>query len=365
MSIDAACVNIAVLGASGRVGRRVVELLGTRDVGVRLRIVAAANSRTALLAPEGVAAEILPARLAAAAAVRHDEFAAALAHLTPPLVVVDCTASAQVAQRYPRWLAQGIEVVTPNKFGPSADRPLADAIAAAQIAGGTLVRDSGTVGAHLPLLGTLRELRQAGDRVTSFEAVLSGTLSYVLGQVQQAKALSAAVREAVALGYAEPNPARDLCGEDAARKLVIMLRALGHDIDFAHIERTPLVDPQLIDGVAVSDFPQALQAADETWRARSAIANARHERWIYRATFEHGHARVAPDRIAAAHPFARLAPCENALILHSDYYAAAPLTIAGPGAGIDLTATAVFADVLEAARRQGAIPNAKRAALAA
>lgn len=361
MSVEAPCVDVAVVGASGRVGRRVVELIGTRDAAPRLRIVAAANSRTALIAPEGISAANLPAQLAAALAVRHGAFAQALVHLPRPLVVVDCTASAEVADCYPAWLAHGIELVTPNKHGPSAERGLRDAIAAAQIAGGTLVRDSGTVGAHLPLLGTLRELRQAGDRVASFEAVLSGTLSFVLGRVQQGEALSAAVREAVALGYAEPNPARDLSGEDAARKLVIMLRALGHDVAYADIERTPLVDPQLIDGIALSEYPEALREADETWRARTAIANARHERWVYRATFAHGHARVAPDRVTPEHPFARLAPCENALVLHSEYYGAAPLSIAGPGAGIDLTATAVFADLLDAARQHAATATALHA----
>ena len=349
----AAAVNLVVIGATGRVGRRVLELIAAHAPGAAepcLRIVAAANSRGWFAAPDGVAAAHIAARLDSAVSASADAFAAAVARLPQPLIVVDCTASADVAARYPAWLAAGIEVVTPNKFGPSADRPLRDAIAAAQVTGGTLVRDSATVGAHLPLLGTLRELRQAGDAVESFEAVLSGTLSFVLGRVQQGAALSGAVQDAVALGFAEPNPARDLSGEDAARKLVIMLRALGHDVGYADIDRVPLVASDLLDGVDVARQPSALAAADELWRARAAIADARHERWIYRCTFAAGHARVAPERIAADHPLAKLLPCENALILRSRYYSAAPLTIAGPGAGIDLTATAVLADVLVAAQ---------------
>lgn len=358
-------IGVALIGATGRVGRQVLALIGTHAAGHKLRLVAVANSRAHLLALGGLdpcsAAERLQASPDAG-----ETLASALAGLQRPLVIVDCTASAPIAAQYPRWLGAGIDIVTPNKFGPSADRPLRDAISAAQTAGGTLVRDSGTVGAHLPLLGTLRELRQAGDQVESFEAVLSGTLSFVLGSVQQGAALSAAVQGAVALGFAEPNPARDLSGEDAARKLVIMLRALGHDVDYADIERVALVEPGLVDGVEAARFPEVLREVDETWRARTAIADARHERWVYRATYEHGHARVAPERIALEHPFARLAPCENALILRSRYYAAAPLTIAGPGAGIDLTATAVFADLLEAARRHAAAaPIAELSAVAA
>jgi len=363
----AGCVNLVLIGATGRVGRRVLELVTAPSTAAPLRVVAAANSRGWFLAPDGVPGGQIAARLAAAAPASSDSFAALVPTLPRPLVVVDCTASAEVAARYPHWLAAGIEIVTPNKFGPSADHALWRAIANAQATAGTLVRDSGTVGAHLPLLGTLRELQQAGDRIESFEAVLSGTLSFVLGRVQQGAALSGAVQDAVALGFAEPNPARDLSGEDAARKLVIMLRALGHEIEFADIERVPLVEPELLDGVEVTHLPLALREADELWRARAAIADTRHERWVYRCAFADGHARVAPERIAAEHTLARLAPCENALILRSRYYNAAPLTIAGPGAGIDLTATAVFADVLVAAhaRRTLAAHVASEALVAA
>ena len=354
-------INIAIVGASGRVGRRLLELLASRYAvlaasGVHLRLVAVANSRTYLIARDGLSPEHAAARLSKTHPTSDPAFADALLHLPRPLIAVDCTASADIAARYPQWLAAGINVVTPNKFGPSADRPLARAIAAAQTATGAVLRDATTVGAQLPLLQTLRDLRAAGDEVERFEAVLSGTLSYVLGNVQAGAALSTAVRDAVAQGYAEPHPALDLSGEDAARKLVILLRALGHDIEFADVERVPLVDTALLDEPNPGRLLTGLQAADETWRARAAIADSRHERWIYRASFDRagpapGRARVAPERVALDHPLARLAPCENALILHSTYYRAAPLTVAGPGAGIDLTAAGVFADALAIAQR--------------
>ena len=212
-------------------------------------------------------------------------------------------------------------------------------------------RDSTTVGAQLPLLATLRELRRAGDRVDRFEAVLSGTLSYVLGSLQSGKSLSQSIGEAIAAGYAEPNPACDLSGEDAARKLVILLRAAGIDIELAHVERLPLLDSA--DG---DWFAKALHL-DETWRARAALAQARQERWIYRASFQNGRARVAPERVPVDDALAKLAPCENALVLRSDYYRAAPLTIAGPGAGIALTAAGVFADLLSVAKRHRVWPG--------
>ena len=347
--------NVALIGATGRVGQQVLALIATCSAGRGLRLVAVANSRASLIARAGLDPHSAAQRLAAADSTPGDAFANALLRLPQPLVLVDCSASAEVALRYPRWLAAGIEIVTPNKLGPSADRPLARAIASACEASSASLRDSATVGAQLPLLNTLRELQRAGDHVERFEAVLSGTLSYVLGRVQQGETLSAAVRDAVDQGYAEPHPAVDLSGEDAARKLVILLRALGHDVELADIERVPLVESELLSEPDSQRLLTNLAAVDEQWRARVAVAQARRERWVYRASFERvgpepGRARVAPERVAIDHALAGLAPCENALILHSAYYRAAPLTVSGPGAGVELTAAAVFADLLASAR---------------
>jgi len=361
-------IDIAIVGATGRVGRRVLELIEARRPflqrsGVRLRVVAAANSSRLLAAPEGLAAGRVAELLPSAAASTDP-----LALTRPPLqpgIILDCTASADIAAQYPRWLAAGIDIVTPNKLASSADRPLAQAVAAAQAAAGTHLYDSTTVGAQLPLLATLRDLHRAGDRVERFEAVLSGTLSYVLGRLQQGSALSTAVSEAVQNGYAEPNPARDLSGEDAARKLVILLRALGHDLELGDVECVPLVDAALLDEADPALLLARLETADAGWRARAAVADVRHERWVYRATYDNGRARIAPERVAQTHPFARLAPCENALVLHSDFYRAAPLTVAGPGAGIDLTAAGVLADLVAAAQRRAAAPAYAAAAAVA
>lgn len=337
-------LRIAVIGATGRIGTRVIELIETRNrewsaLGLRPRIVFAANSSAAAYDTEGLRAASLTAELTNGA-------------IWPDLgdlaldVIVDCTASETIASRYPEWLARGIHIVTPNKIASSADYTFQTEILGAQARTGARLRDSTTVGAQLPLLATLAELRRAGDRIERFEAVLSGTVSYVLGTVQAGTSLSQAIGEAVSLGYAEPDPACDLSGIDAARKLVILLRAAGIDIELGDIERVPLLD------VAGGSWIDAALAVDATWRARSALAEARHEKWIYRASSEDGRARIAPERIALDHPLARLAPCENAIVLHSELYRAAPLTIAGPGAGIALTAAGVFGDLLAVAETQ-------------
>ena len=138
-------INIVIIGASGRVGRRLLELIATRHATaltfrVHLRVVAVANSRTWLIAREGLAPTLATERLASADSTNADAFADSLNRLPRPLVVVDCSTSAEIAARYPQWLTAGIDVVTPNKLGPSADRPLACAIAAAQAASGAVLR---------------------------------------------------------------------------------------------------------------------------------------------------------------------------------------------------------------------------------
>ena len=334
-------LRIAVIGATGRIGTRVVELIETRSrewssLGLRPSIVFAANSRASLADADGLTPSSLATDL------RPDIARPDFGELGVD-VVVDCTASETIAARYAQWLAQGIHVVTPNKIASAADYTFQTEILAAQARSGARLRDSTTVGAQLPLLATLTELRRAGDRIGRFEAVLSGTLSYVLGSVQTGTSLSESIGEAVSLGYAEPDPACDLSGIDAARKLVILLRAAGIDIELSDIERTPLLD------IAEGSWLGAALTVDETWRARAALAQTRHEKWVYRASFEDGRACIAPERVPLDHPLAKLAPCENAIVLHSELYSAAPLTIAGPGAGIAVTAAGVFADLLAVA----------------
>lgn len=348
------CVTmpIAIIGAGGRVARRLIALLGSRHrelqrSGIALRVIAVADSRRACIDIDGIEPSTVSSRLADAppsplANLSHD----LLALPQRPLLVLDCTASADVAACYPAWLAAGIDVVTPNKHGPAADAALSRAIATAQTQSGARFVHETTVGAQLPLLRTLRELTAAGDRVVSLEAVLSGTLSFVLNRVQAGQSFSASVRESIALGYAEPHPAADLSGADAARKLVILLRALGIRIDVADVQVVAPVGLDLLGEPDPSRLLDALDSVDAAWKEAATTAAADGEVWIYRASYRDGIARVAPERIANDQLLARLAPCENALRLQTRYYRDAPLTIAGPGAGIDLTAAGLYADLL-------------------
>jgi aspartokinase/homoserine dehydrogenase 1 len=349
ISASASDLPLAVIGATGRIGKRVIELIETRKeewcaLHLRPRIVFVANSHGWVGDASGLSAADIEISWDRTQATSFESIERSMLR-AKPIIAIECTASPDIAACYPFWLERGIDIVTPNKHASSADRGLRAAIERARVRSGAELRDSTTVGAQLPLLATLRELRRAGDSIYRFEAVLSGTLSYVLGSLQNGKSLSQSIGEAIAAGYAEPNPACDLSGEDAARKFVILLRAAGVDIELGDVERLPLLESA--DGGWLATASQL----DKIWRARAALAEARHERWIYRASFQDGRARVAPERVLVDHTLAKLAPCENALVLHSDFYRAAPLTIAGPGAGIALTAAGVFADLLSVAER--------------
>jgi len=209
------------------------------------------------------------------------------------------------------------------------------------------------VGAALPVLGTISDLRRAGDRLLGVSAVLSGTLSFVLHRVEAGVPFSAAVREAYERGYTEPHPAEDLSGEDVARKLLILLREAGFGIEREDILGEPLV-PDLPIEPDPERFLAALEPFDADWAGRAARARERGERLLYLASFDGTVPRVGIAALPADHPVARGGPGESVIVYRTERYSDLPLTISGPGAGPEVTATGVMSDLLRAAahRRQ-------------
>mgnify|MGYP003471733528 CR=1 FL=1 len=257
------------------------------------------------------------------------------------LVVVDASASADIAALYERFLSRGIAIVTPNKLANSAGFENFARLKQVASHGATPYLYETTVGAALPVIKPLLDLRRAGDKPLRVEAVLSGTIAYVLDRIQQDIPFRKAVSEAVALGYAEPDPLQDLSGEDVARKILILLRTCGIDAERAQIELLPLQQ-----GDANGQVPAD---ADALWRAQVQEARREGKRLCYVAAFADGRISVALRKVDAESPFHRLRGTENALIYHSELYRDTPLTITGPGAGIGVTSAGVFNDVINAA----------------
>ena len=272
----------------------------------------------------------------------------------PHAVIVDCTAENSIAQRYPQWLARGIHVVTPNKKAFSGNLELYDELQAAAARGRSHCLYETTVGAGLPVISTLRELIDTGDRIDSVEGILSGTLAWLFNVFDGSRPFSAIVREAQASGYTEPDPRDDLSGMDVARKLTILGRELGtqlgRHISIGEFPVESLVPAPLVD-VSVDEFLDRLPEFDDDIAARFEAARASDRQLRYVARLDaSGNASVGLIAVDDQHPFSNINLTDNVVRYQTDRYSANPLVVQGPGAGPEVTAGGVFADLLRLAR---------------
>ena len=335
-----------VLFGTGKVGGAFLQLLRT-PAGENLRLLGAANSRHQQTQAAALAERRLRERLDAGGESRDDAALLRALHTSgaPIRIVIDATASAELAQRHPEWLAHGCHVVTANKALAGGDldgwREL-DAACAQDVRYG----DSATVGAGLPALATLRRLRLCGDTATRIEGVFSGSFSYLFNHYDGRQPFSTLLREACALGYTEPDPRVDLSGEDVARKLLILARAAGFPLERAHIEVENLV-PESLREVSQDEFLERLDGLDQTIAERHAKAASRDCVLRYLARFEaDGAARVGLAEVPRDHAAAHLEGADNLFAFTTSRYAQRPLVIQGAGAGPEVTAQALLGDVL-------------------
>ncbi len=337
-------VRVVVAGATGRVGSRLCDQLGKqkRD----LRLVGALNRRHLAWDDSGLDPLAVPATLEAGDPNAWESLAAHLGTPGDPLIFVDCTASPEIAENYPSLLAAGIGIVTPNKLAGSGTFERWRLLRELAVTRGCPWRYETTVGAALPILGPLADLHKAGDRLVSLTAILSGTLSFVLNRVSEGIPFSAAVAEAHQYGLTEPHPLEDLTGEDVARKLLILLREAGFPVERDEVIVEPLISSDEPDP---ERFLAGLTRYDEAWTARVAEARSQGERLFHVARFDENGPRVGVASLPADHPVARAGAGENVVVLQTDRYSDLPLTISGPGAGPEITASGVMIDLLAAA----------------
>lgn len=263
-------------------------------------------------------------------------------------LLVDCSASAEVVAHYPRWLAAGVHLVTPNKLAASGPLEHWRAIRQA-CAGGARYRYEATVCAGLPVVQTLRDLLDTGDELLSVHGMFSGTLAWLCNRHDGQQPFSALVREAHALGYTEPDPREDLSGLDVARKLVILAREAGWPLSLEQVAVESLV-PATLAALPLEDFMQRMDELDAPLAAR--LAEAHTQGGVLRHVAEldrHGHASVRLRVLPATHAFAHTRLTDNIVQFHTRRYHDNPLQVQGPGAGPDVTAAGVFADLLRIA----------------
>jgi aspartokinase/homoserine dehydrogenase 1 len=272
----------------------------------------------------------------------------------PHTVIIDCTASADVAANYRAWLARGIHIVTPNKKANSGALPYYRALQEARRAAGSHYLYEATVGAGLPVIQTLRDLRETGDDITRIEGIFSGTLAYLFNVFDGTESFSSIVRAAKLKGYTEPDPRDDLSGIDVARKLIILGREMGLTLELSDVEVTGLV-PTTLQNASVEEFMARLSEFDADMSAM--LANARKKQQVLRYVGRidgDGKATVGLTHLDAKHAFANIALTDNVVRFATRRYCDNPLIVQGPGAGPEVTAGGVFADLLRLSAYLGA-----------
>jgi len=281
-------------------------------------------------------------------------------------VVVDCTASAFIANRYALWLGKGLHVVTPNKKAGSGDLKYFKEVKASQGTGGHFMYEC-TVGAGLPIIDSIQGLLDTGDKIKTIEGIFSGTLSYIFNTFDGSEPFSAVVSAARKQGFTEPDPRDDLNGLDVARKVVILARECGMDVEIADVPIESLVAPELAKLKTAEEYLAKLPDFDGEFKSKFDEAKANGEVLRYVGSVDAANKQVSVKlrRFPTTHPFAGLAGADNIVQITTERYSpptGQPLVVRGPGAGAAVTAAGVFYDVLRLAHRLGcssANPNPK------
>ncbi len=353
-------ISVGVIGP-GKVGAALLDQIVAaaprlkREANIDLRLRAISTSRTMWLddrgmdmawreriAGEGASCDLN--RLGAHVRTEH----------LPHAVILDCSASDVVAGRYAEWLASGIHVITPNKHAGAGPLARYRDIRAAASSGATRFRYEATVGAGLPIIQTLRDLLDTGDELIAVDGIFSGTLAWLFNRFDGTRPFSELVREAHQLGYTEPDPRDDLSGTDVARKLVILAREAGWTLSLDDVAVESLVPADRRD-VDAASFMNSLGELDApmTQRLQSAQNTKRVLRYVAHLDRD-GRASVGLIELPRDHAFANIRLTDNIVQFSTKRYCDNPLVVQGPGAGPEVTAAGVFADLLRVAAALGA-----------
>ncbi len=354
-------LSIGVIG-TGLIGGTLLRQLQSRieelkrDRGIDLRVRGVMNSRKMILADRRVALDRWSDELGESS--KTADLESFVDHINadhlPHAVVIDATASGELTAHYEGWLSRGINIITPNKksnAGPfSAYRSLRETARKHQ----RYFLYETNVGAGLPIIQTLRGLVETGDEIIKIEGVLSGTLSYIFNSLDGRRTFSEVVREAHSLGLTEPDPREDLSGVDVARKLIILAREMGLEVEMDAVQVESLVAEDLRVGT-VNEYLDALGKYDQTIAAMLNSARDRGEVVRYVGAIESdGNLSAQMRSYPLDHPFAHLTGSDNIVSFKTARYNTQPMIVRGPGAGPEVTAAGVFADLLRLASFLGA-----------
>ena len=263
-------------------------------------------------------------------------------------VFVDCTANAEIASLYEEFLSRGISVVAANKIAASSDYSNYKRLKDISRMRGVKYLFETNVGAGLPIIGTINDLRNSGDRILKMEAVVSGTLNFIFNTLSENIPFSQTVRMAKEQGFSEPDPRMDLSGTDVIRKLVILSREAGYQVEMSDVEANLFIPESFFD-CSLEEFWEKLPQLDEKFEAERKRLAAEGKRWRFVATNDQGKCSVSLKEIPMQHSFYVLDGSNNIILLTTERYNKHPMLIQGYGAGAEVTAAGVFADIMSIA----------------
>ena len=347
-------LNLFVCGV-GTVGGQLLEQIHNqyeelkRTKRLKLNVVGIATSKKALFNSDGIDLANYRKLLANADESNESKLRDAIIEMNCfNSVFVDCTASKEVAEIYQPLLEHNISVIAANKIAASSSYEKYARLKETALARGVFFRYETNVGAGLPIIGTINDLRNSGDVILKIEAVLSGTLNFIFNEISADVTLSEAVRRAKEQGYSEPDPRIDLSGKDVIRKLVILAREAGYKVEKTDVEAHLFIPDEFFEG-SIDEFWKNLPKLDADFEARRKQLDADGKRWRFVATFDHGKLSVALKEVDRTHPFYNLQGSNNIVALTTERYREYPMLIQGYGAGASVTAAGVFANIMSIA----------------
>ena len=347
-------LNLFICGV-GTVGSSLIEQIHhqqeklKRELRLKLNVVGIASGHYAMFNREGLDLENYREQLKASPASNIQRLRDEVIGMNIfNSVFVDCTASAEVAGLYKDFLDHNINVVAANKIAASSDFSNYKELKEIAQKRGVKFLFETNVGAGLPIIRTINDLRNSGDKILRIEAVLSGTLNFIFNTISHDIPFSKTVEMAKVEGYSEPDPRVDLSGHDVIRKLVILVREAGYEINQEEVEANSLIPQEFFDG-SIEDFWKELPSLDEGFESRRQILEKEDKVWRFVAKFVDGKASVALEEFNRDHPFYVLEGSNNIVMLTTERYKEYPMLIQGYGAGASVTAAGVFADIMSLA----------------
>lgn len=348
-------LNLFICGV-GTVGSSLIEQIHGQqerlksERGLCLKVVGIANGHKAIFSRNGVDLEnfrkdLEEKGMASSPQVLHDEIIGMNIFNS---VFVDCTANNDIAGLYKEFLSHNIAVVAANKIAASSDyENYAELKHIARQRGVKFLFET-NVGAGLPVINTINDLINSGDKILKIEAVLSGTLNFIFNKISAKVPFSETVRLAKEDGYSEPDPRIDLSGKDVVRKLVILAREAGYRLNQEDVEKRLFIPNELFEGT-IEQFWKKLPSLDAGFEERRQVLEKEGKRWRFVARLENGRAEVRLEEVDHSHPFYELEGSNNIILITTERYNEYPMLIQGYGAGAGVTAAGVFADIMSIA----------------